>query len=151
VIMLTARADEHDKVTGLEGGADDYMTKPFSPRELVARIKAVLRRSGSAENQVVSSGDIELDAGAHRVLVKGNEVHLGPTEYRLLKYLMTHPERVYSRNQLLDRVWGANVYVEERTVDVHVRRLRKALTEHGVERYIQTVRGAGYRFSILDA
>ena len=151
VIMLTARADEHDKVTGLEGGADDYMTKPFSPRELVARIKAVLRRSGSAENQVVSSGDIELDAGAHRVLVKGNEVHLGPTEYRLLKYLMTHPERVYSRNQLLDRVWGANVYVEERTVDVHVRRLRKALTEHGVERYIQTVRGSGYRFSILDA
>jgi two-component system phosphate regulon response regulator PhoB len=151
VIMLTARADEHDKVTGLEGGADDYMTKPFSPRELVARIKAVLRRSGSAENQVVSSGEIELDAGAHRVLVKGNEVHLGPTEYRLLKYLMTHPERVYSRNQLLDRVWGANVYVEERTVDVHVRRLRKALTEHGVERYIQTVRGAGYRFSILDA
>ena len=151
VIMLTARADEHDKVTGLEGGADDYMTKPFSPRELVARIKAVLRRSGSAENEVVSSGEIELDAAAHRVLAKGTEVHLGPTEYRLLKYLMTHPERVYSRNQLLDRVWGANVYVEERTVDVHVRRLRKALTEHGVERYIQTVRGSGYRFSILDA
>ena len=144
VIMLTARADEHDKVTGLEGGADDYMTKPFSPRELVARIKAVLRRSGSAENEVVSSGEIELDAAAHRVLVKGTEVHLGPTEYRLLKYLMTHPDRVYSRNQLLDRVWGANVYVEERTVDVHVRRLRKALTEHGVERYIQTVRGVGY-------
>jgi len=151
VIMLTARADEHDKVTGLEGGADDYMTKPFSPRELVARIKAVLRRSGSAENEVVSSGEIELNAAAHRVLAKGTEVHLGPTEYRLLKYLMTHPERVYSRNQLLDRVWGANVYVEERTVDVHVRRLRKALTEHGVERYIQTVRGSGYRFSILDA
>ncbi len=151
VIMLTARADEHDKVTGLEGGADDYMTKPFSPRELVARIKAVLRRSGSAENEVVTSGEIKLDAAAHRVLAKGTEVHLGPTEYRLLKYLMTHPERVYSRNQLLDRVWGANVYVEERTVDVHVRRLRKALTEHGVERYIQTVRGSGYRFSILDA
>lgn len=151
VIMLTARADEHDKVTGLEGGADDYMTKPFSPRELIARIKAVLRRSGSAENEVVSSGEIALDAAAHRVLAKGTEVHLGPTEYRLLKYLMTHPDRVYSRNQLLDRVWGANVYVEERTVDVHVRRLRKALTEHGVERYIQTVRGAGYRFSILDA
>ncbi len=150
VIMLTARADEHDKVTGLEGGADDYMTKPFSPRELVARIKAVLRRSGPAENEVVSSGDIELDAAAHRVLAKGAEVHLGPTEYRLLKYLMTHPDRVYSRNQLLDRVWGANVYVEERTVDVHVRRLRKALTEHGVERYIQTIRGAGYRFSIHD-
>lgn len=151
VIMLTARADEHDKVTGLDSGADDYVTKPFSPRELVARIKAVLRRSsGSAEDEIVRAGEIELDAAAHRVTVAGGEVHLGPTEYRLLKYLMTHADRVYSRNQLLDRVWGANVYVEERTVDVHVRRLRKALTEHNVERYIQTVRGAGYRFSILD-
>ncbi|MGI9262063.1 MAG: phosphate regulon transcriptional regulator PhoB [Woeseiaceae bacterium] len=151
VIMLTARADEHDKVTGLEGGADDYVTKPFSPRELVARIKAVLRRSGTSEGEVIVAGDIEIDAAAHRVTVDSREVHLGPTEYRLLKYLVTHTDRVYSRNQLLDRVWGANVYVEERTVDVHVRRLRKALTEHGVERYIQTVRGAGYRFSILDA
>ena len=150
VIMLTARADENDRVTGLEGGADDYVTKPFSPRELVARIKAVLRRVGAAENETIVAGDMELDSAAHRVSVKGQEVHLGPTEYRLLKYLMTHADRVYSRNQLLDRVWGANVYVEERTVDVHVRRLRKALTEHGVERYIQTVRGAGYRFSILD-
>ena len=151
VIMLTARADEHDKVTGLEGGADDYVTKPFSPRELVARIQAVLRRSGSGESDVFVAGDIELDAAAHRVTVNSQEIHLGPTEYRLLKYLMTHADRVYSRNQLLDRVWGANVYVEERTVDVHVRRLRKALTEHGVERYIQTVRGAGYRFSVLDS
>jgi len=151
VIMLTARADEHDKVTGLEGGADDYVTKPFSPRELIARIKAVLRRSRAAEDESIVMGEIELDAAAHRVTVNGQEVHLGPTEYRLLKYLMTHADRVYSRNQLLDRVWGANVYVEERTVDVHVRRLRKALTDHGVERYIQTVRGAGYRFSILDA
>jgi two-component system phosphate regulon response regulator PhoB len=151
VIMLTARADEHDKVTGLEGGADDYVTKPFSPRELVARIKAVLRRgSGVGENEKVVMGDIELDAAAHRVTVKGDDVHLGPTEYRLLKYLMTHADRVYSRNHLLDRVWGANVYVEERTVDVHVRRLRKALTEHSVDRYIQTVRGSGYRFSIRD-
>lgn len=150
VIILTARADEQDKVTGLEGGADDYVTKPFSPRELVARIKAVMRRAGSTDSEVIKSGDIELDAAAHRVIVNGREVHLGPTEYRLLKYLMTHADRVYSRNQLLDRVWGANVYVEERTVDVHVRRLRKALTEHGVERYIQTVRGAGYRYSILD-
>ena len=150
VIMLTARADEHDKVTGLEGGADDYVTKPFSPRELVARIRAVLRRSGTVDDELVSMGDIELDAGAHRVSVRGQEVHLGPTEYRLLKYLMTHADRVYSRSQLLDRVWGANVYVEERTVDVHVRRLRKALTAHGVAGYIQTVRGAGYRFSILN-
>ena len=150
VIILTARADEHDKVTGLEGGADDYVTKPFSPRELVARIKAVLRRAGAVDTETVSMGDIELDAAAHRVSVRGQEVHLGPTEYRLLKYLMTHADRVYSRNQLLDRVWGANVYVEERTVDVHVRRLRKALTEHGVDGYIQTVRGAGYRFSILN-
>ena len=149
--MLTARADEHDKITGLEGGADDYVTKPFSPRELVARINAVLRRAGSGESEKIVVGDIELDAAAHRVTVSGQEVHLGPTEYRLMKYLMTHTDRVYSRSQLLDRVWGANVYVEERTVDVHVRRLRKALTEYGVERYIQTVRGAGYRFSILDA
>ena len=147
VIMLTARAEEHDKVTGLEGGADDYLTKPFSPRELVARIKAVLRRVGPTETDIVHAGDIELDVAAHRVTVKGSEVHLGPTEYRLLKYLMTHADRVYSRNQLLDRVWGANVYVEERTVDVHIRRLRKALAEHRADEYIQTVRGAGYRFS----
>lgn len=150
VIILTARADEHDKVTGLEGGADDYVTKPFSPRELIARISAVLRRSGAPENESITAGDIELDTAAYRVTAKGKEVRLGPTEYRLLKYLVTHADRVYSRSQLLDRVWGANVYVEERTVDVHVRRLRKALTEHGVERYIQTVRGAGYRFSIKD-
>lgn len=150
VIMLTARAGEHDKVVGLEGGADDYITKPFSPRELVARIKAVLRRSKSTDGDTTEAGDIVIDSAAHRVSVGGNEVHLGPTEYRLLKYLMTHADRVYSRNQLLDRVWGANVYVEERTVDVHVRRLRKALTEFGVQHHIQTVRGAGYRFSARD-
>ena len=148
VIMLTARADEHDKVVGLEGGADDYITKPFSPRELVARIKAVLRRSKTSNVETTQAGGITIDAAAHRVMVDGNEVHLGPTEYRLLQYLMTHADRVYSRNQLLDRVWGANVYVEERTVDVHVRRLRKALTEYGVQHHIQTVRGAGYRFSV---
>ena len=147
IIMLTARVEEGDKVSGLDSGADDYITKPFSPRELVARINAVLRRAGSGQRNVVKAGDIELDTAAHRVSVNGREVHLGPTEYRLLKYLMTHTDRVYSRNQLLDRVWGANVYVEERTVDVHVRRLRKALTEFGVESHIQTVRGAGYRFS----
>ena len=150
VIMLTARADEHDKVSGLEGGADDYVTKPFSPRELVARIQAVLRRSRAADGETIRAGMIELNPAAHRVSVQGHEVQLGPTEYRLLKFLLTHADRVYSRTQLLDRVWGANVYVEERTVDVHVRRLRKALTEHGADRYIQTVRGAGYRFSIRD-
>ncbi len=150
IIMLTARAEERDKVTGLEGGADDYITKPFSPRELVARIQAVLRRSGAANGEVVSAGVLELDAAGHRVLSLGKEIKLGPTEYRLLNFLMTHPERVYSRTQLLDRVWGANVYVEERTVDVHVRRLRKALTEANADTYIQTVRGAGYRFSTRD-
>lgn len=148
IIMLTARADEFDKVAGLEGGADDYVTKPFAPRELVARIQAVLRRAKSGNDEVIEAGLLELDAAGHRVTGAGREVRLGPTEYRLLKFLMTHPDRVYSRSQLLDRVWGANVYVEERTVDVHVRRLRKALTEAGADSYIQTVRGAGYRFSV---
>jgi len=147
VIMLTARAEEQDKVSGLEGGADDYITKPFSSRELIARINAVLRRSGVSGDEIVSVGDLELDVAGHRVSVGGAEIPLGPTEYRLLKFLMTHPERVYSRGQLLDRVWGANVYVEERTVDVHIRRLRKALSARNAEHYIQTVRGAGYRFS----
>jgi two-component system phosphate regulon response regulator PhoB len=150
VIMLTARSDEHDKVSGLEGGADDYVTKPFSPRELIARIQAVLRRAGTHEPATIESGLLELDPAGHRVAVDRKEVQLGPTEYRLLKFLMTHPDRVYSRTQLLDRVWGANVYVEERTVDVHVRRLRKALSQRGADRYIQTVRGTGYRFSIRD-
>jgi two-component system phosphate regulon response regulator PhoB len=150
IIMLTARAEERDKVSGLEGGADDYVTKPFSPRELVARIQAVLRRAGAADDEVVSAGLLQLDAAGHRVLAAGAEIRLGPTEYRLLHFLMTHPERVYSRAQLLDRVWGANVYVEERTVDVHVRRLRKALSDAQADNYIQTVRGAGYRFSFRD-
>ena len=147
IIMLTARADEYDKVAGLESGADDYITKPFSLRELVARIQAVLRRSGSDNDETVSSGVLSLDTAGHRVRANGTEIRLGPTEYRLLKFLMTHPDRVYSRSQLLDRVWGANVYVEERTVDVHVRRLRKALAAEAADDYIQTVRGAGYRFS----
>ena len=151
VIMLTARADEYDKVAGLEGGADDYITKPFSPRELVARIQAVLRRSKSSDGETIRAGVLELDTAGHRVTADDNEVRLGPTEYRLLRFLMTHPDRVYSRTQLLDRVWGANVYVEERTVDVHVRRLRKALTDAGADAYIQTVRGAGYRFSTRSA
>lgn len=147
VIMLTARSDEYDKVAGLEGGADDYITKPFSPRELVARIQAVLRRAKTTDGETIRAGVLELDTAGHRVTADEVEVRLGPTEYRLLRFLMTHPDRVYSRTQLLDRVWGANVYVEERTVDVHVRRLRKALTEAGADEYIQTVRGAGYRFS----
>ena len=147
IIMLTARADEYDKVAGLDSGADDYITKPFSPRELVARIQAVLRRSASGRGEIVSAGILELDTAGHRVAANGHDVRLGPTEYRLIKFLMTHPDRVYSRAQLLDRVWGANVYVEERTVDVHVRRLRKALAEQDADDTIQTVRGAGYRFS----
>jgi two-component system phosphate regulon response regulator PhoB len=150
IIMLTARADEYDKVAGLEGGADDYITKPFSPRELIARIHAVLRRSGADHDGTVSAGVLRLDSAGHRVSANGNEIRLGPTEYRLLKFLITHPDRVYSRSQLLDRVWGANVYVEERTVDVHVRRLRKALAGEAADDYVQTVRGAGYRFSIRD-
>lgn len=151
IIMLTARTDEYDKVAGLDGGADDYITKPFSPRELVARIQAVLRRAQSGQGDVIQSGVLTLDPAGHRVSADGKAVRLGPTEYRLLEFLMTHPERVYSRTQLLDRVWGANVYVEERTVDVHVRRLRKALMVNNADRHIQTVRGAGYRFSTRDA
>ena len=150
VIMLTARAEERDKVSGLDGGAYDYITKPFSPRELVARIQAVLRRASASSEEVIDAGVLQLDAAGHRVLSSGKEIKLGPTEYRLLQFLMTHPERVYSRSQLLDRVWGANVYVEERPVDVHIRRLRKALSDSGADGYIQTVRGAGYRFSARD-
>jgi len=150
IIMLTARAEEVDKISGLDGGADDYITKPFSPRELVARIQAVMRRGGPTTETCVSAGVLELDSASHRVVAAGKEIKLGPKEYRLLKFLLTHPDRVYSRTQLLDRVWGANVYVEERTVDVHIRRLRKALSS-GADGYIQTVRGAGYRFSTRDA
>lgn len=148
VIMLTARAEEQDKVMGLDSGADDYVTKPFSPRELLARINAVLRRSsnGSGEELIEAEG-LVLDAAGHRVTVGDRTVQLGPTEYRLLSFFMTHAERVYSRAQLLDRVWGGNVYVEERTVDVHIRRLRKALEAFSYDRFIQTVRGSGYRFS----
>ena len=148
VIMLTARAEEHDKVSGLEGGADDYVTKPFSPRELLARINAVLRRSSSGTtSEALEAGGLVLDVASHRVTVDDQNVALGPTEYRLLQFFMEHPERVYSRSQLLDRVWGGNVYVEERTVDVHIRRLRKALEPSGRDGLVQTVRGSGYRFS----
>jgi len=148
VIMLTARAEEADKVAGLDGGADDYITKPFSPRELIARVHAVLRRGGAAdEGETVRFDQLTLDRAGHRVMVGEHSVAMGPTEYRLLEFFMTHPERVYSREQLLDRVWGGNVYVEERTIDVHIRRLRRALEDHGYDQWVQTVRGAGYRFS----
>jgi len=148
IIMLTARGDETDKVRGLEVGADDYITKPFSPRELNARIKAVLRRRAPqmTDDPIEVSG-LRLDPTTHRVSGNGSALDLGPTEFRLLHYLMSNPERVHSRSQVLDRVWGDRVFVEDRTVDVHIRRLRRALSESGHEEMIQTVRGVGYRFS----
>lgn len=148
IIMLTAKGEEDNKIQGLEAGADDYITKPFSPRELVARLKAVLRRTDtlSTGDPIIVDG-LCLDPSSHRVTISQEPVQMGPTEYRLLEFFLTHQERVYTRNQLLDHVWGGNVYVEERTVDVHIRRLRKALTLEGHDRFIQTVRGAGYRFS----
>lgn len=148
IIMLTAKGEEDNKIQGLEIGADDYITKPFSPRELVARLKAVLRRTDSlADAEPLQVDGLTLDPSSHRVSINGNPVQMGPTEYRLLEFFLTHQERVYTRGQLLDHVWGGNVYVEERTVDVHIRRLRKALSVEDHDKFIQTVRGAGYRFS----
>ena len=148
IIMLTARGEEDDKIRGLDAGADDYITKPFSPRELGARINAVLRRtSPSHSKDIISISGLELDQKGHRVHAQDSEISLGPTEFKLLQFLMAHPERVFSRAQLLDRIWGSNVYIEERTVDVHIRRLRKALEPVTYDRMIQTVRGAGYRLS----
>ncbi|BCL77270.1 DNA-binding response regulator [Jeongeupia sp. HS-3] len=148
LIMLTARSDEQDKIIGLETGADDYITKPFSPRELQARIKAVLRRrSPQITDDVVEVQGLRLDPTTHRVTGHGKPLDLGPTEFRLLHFFMTHAERVHSRAQLLDQVWGDHVFVEERTVDVHIRRLRSALESSGFDTLIQTVRGTGYRFS----
>jgi len=150
IIMLTARGEENDRVSGLESGVDDYVIKPFSARELLARIKAVLRRSRDDEDDgSVSVGDLRIDGAAHRVYAGELSVHVGPTEYRLLHFFMTHADRVYTRSQLLDYVWGGSVYVEERTVDVHIRRLRKALEPFKLEDMVQTVRGSGYRFSAL--
>ena len=148
IIMLTARGEEEDKVKALDMGVDDYITKPFSPKELIARIKAVLRRriNISTTGRIASAG-IELILDEHRVVIQGKDVTLSPMEYRLLEFFITHPEKVYTRSQLLDNVWGRSVFIEERTVDVHIRRLRKTLADYQRENVIQTVRGFGYRFS----
>ncbi|HTH97086.1 MAG TPA: phosphate regulon transcriptional regulator PhoB [Stellaceae bacterium] len=145
VLMLTARGEEGDKIRGLNSGADDYITKPFSPSELIARLRAVIRRARpDTSSEVLSFGDINMDLAAHRITRAGKAIHLGPTEYRLLRYFLEHPGRVFSREQLLDAVWGHDVYVEPRTVDVHIRRLRKALNLPETTDLIRTVRSAGY-------
>lgn len=148
IIMLTAKAEEDSKIAGLDAGADDYLAKPFSPRELISRVKAILRRIGRQDLQEpITIGELIFDPIGHRVSIAGQSITLGPTEYRLLQFFLTHQERVYSRGQILDYVWGGSVYLDERTVDVHIRRLRKAISVAGHENYVQTVRGAGYRFS----
>lgn len=157
IIMLTAKTSEDNKVQGLDVGVDDYITKPFSPRELIARIKAVLRRSSGAQpDGMIRAFDLQLDPASHRVSIADAPVDIGPTEFRLLKFFMQHPEKVFSRDHIQDQVWGANVYLEERTIDVHIRRLRKALsaaesTDVDYAGLVQTVRGAGYRFSVKPA
>ncbi|WKJ91165.1 phosphate regulon transcriptional regulator PhoB [Methylomonas montana] len=151
IILLTARGEEEDKIRGLEIGADDYVTKPFSPKELIARIKAVMRRSGKlSESGQLSVGDLTLDAEQHKLSIAGRSLEVSPTEFRLMQFFMTNPDKVYSRTHLLDQVWGRSVYIEERTVDVHIRRLRKILAAYGREELIQTVRGFGYRFSMAN-
>lgn len=148
IIMLTAKGEESDKIKGLDTGADDYITKPFSTKELLARLRAVMRRYASEEqNAIVEAGGLMLDPQTYRVTADNEPIEISPTEFRLLHFFISHPERVYSRSQLLDHVWGQNVYVEERTVDVHIRRLRRTLEPFGFDRYIQTVRSVGYRFS----
>ena len=151
IIMLTAKSEEDDMIHGLDAGADDYLIKPVSLKALSARIKALLRRSeGFDEQRVINAGRLQLNQDAHQLRIDGTPVHLGTTEYRLLEFFMQHPEKVYSRAQLLDFVWGQNTYIEERTVDVHVLRLRKTLKTHAADNVIQTVRGAGYLFSALE-
>ena len=147
VVMLTARSEEQDKLRSFSTGVDDYITKPFSSKEMVARVKAILRRSGKGDDGVLRIDELCLDTQGPRLLIQDEPVHIGPTEYRLLLFFMHNRDRVFSRSQLLDRVWGRNIYVEERTVDVHVLRLRKVLAPHGLDTLIQTVRGAGYRLS----
>lgn len=151
IILLTAKSDEDDKIKGFDAGIDDYVVKPFSPKELLARIRAVLRRSNAdVEGKGLSAGKLILDRSAKKANIDGEDITLGPIEFRLLEFFMLHPDRVYSREQLLDRVWGGNVYVEDRTVDVHIRRLRQSISILSHETMIQTVRGAGYRFSTDD-
>jgi two-component system phosphate regulon response regulator PhoB len=147
MIMLTARGEETDTLKGFDAGVDDYMTKPFSPRELIARVRALQRRAGQPTDGVVQAGELTIDLKSHRLSVGGEPIHLGPTEFRLLSFLVQHPDRAFDRAQLLDRVWGRSVYVEERTVDVHVLRLRRALKPYGLDKLIETVRGIGYRFA----
>ena len=151
LVMLTARGEESDKLKSFDAGIDDYVTKPFSPKELIARIKALLRRTGTPEDGVLTVGQLTLDTRGHQVSVNGDQVHVGPTEFRLLELLMGHPNRAFDRTQLLDRVWGRNVYVAERTVDVHVLRLRKALMPFGMDKAVETVHGVGYRLSPVIA
>jgi len=151
IILVTAKGEEADKIRGLDLGADDYVTKPFSPKELISRIKAVLRRSGKIHDLTqIKFKDIILDTTQHRASIAGNEIEISPTEFRLLSFFIAHPDKVYNRTQLLDQVWGRSVYIEERTVDVHIRRLRKILAKHQREEWLQTVRGFGYRFSEKD-
>ncbi|MFV2058065.1 MAG: phosphate regulon transcriptional regulator PhoB [Thiohalomonadales bacterium] len=151
IIMLTARDAENDMLRGLEGGADDYLSKPFSTRELITRINVLLRRvTGHDVDETISIGGLSLDPSSHRVKIAEQELRLGPTEFRLLQYFMQHADRVFRRDQLLDHVWGRNVYIDDRTVDVHIRRLRKALKPYNADRMIQTVRGSGYRFSAQE-
>ena len=152
IILVTAKGEEADKIRGLDIGADDYVTKPFSPKELVSRIKAVLRRSGKIHDLTqIQFQDIVLDTEQHRVSISGKEVDVSPTEFKLLSFFLTHPDKVYNRSQLLDQVWGRSVYIEERTVDVHIRRLRKILANYQREEWLQTVRGFGYRFSVKNS
>ena len=150
IVMLTARGEEADKLKSFAGGIDDYITKPFSPRELLARVKALLRRSGGPKNNLIEASGICLDLNSYRITINGNEIHISPTEYKLLEVLMRNPDRAFERSQLLDRVWGRQVYVEERTVDVHMLRLRKILKPHGLDATLQTVRGIGYRFTSIS-
>lgn len=150
LVMLTARGEETDKLKSFAGGIDDYITKPFSPRELLARVKALLRRSGRPQNNLVEASGICLDLNSYRMTVHGEEIQISPTEYKLLEVLMRNPDRAFERSQLLDRVWGRQIYVEERTVDVHMLRLRKILKPHGVDTTLQTVRGIGYRFTSIS-